>query len=110
MVITREALNLISKELAELVIMLGYSAQAAQHTSAWYKWCNYSLRGPACACSVGPDDEVAGEFNLTTLDTLFTGAMDALEGRVGAMKIDVEGYEPQASGCLSVSFAGLSGE
>ena len=23
--------------------------------------------------------------------------MDALEGRVGAMKIDVEGYEPQVS-------------
>ena len=46
---------------------------------------------------MGPNDEVAGEFNLTTLDTLFADAMDALEGRVGAMKIDVEGFEPQVS-------------
>ena len=41
--------------------------------------------------------EKVGEFELATLDGLFEGAMGALQGRVPAMKIDVEGFEPHVS-------------
>jgi hypothetical protein len=38
--------------------------------------------------------EEAGEFELTTLDEVLEGSMGALEGRVAAMKVDVEVRPP----------------
>ena len=36
---------------------------------------------------------VHGEFALTTLDGFFTPSYQALSGRMGVFKIDVEGFE-----------------
>ncbi|KAI7846164.1 hypothetical protein COHA_000334 [Chlorella ohadii] len=38
---------------------------------------------------------LVGEFELATLDSVFSSAMEVLAGRVEVIKIDVEGFEPQ---------------
>ncbi|KAI7840994.1 hypothetical protein COHA_005223 [Chlorella ohadii] len=42
-----------------------------------------------------PEFKLAGEFELTTLDDLFSSAVGMLAGRLQVIKIDVEGFEPQ---------------
>lgn len=46
--------------------------------------------------------EEAGEFELSTLDLLFEGSMEALTGRVAAAKVDVE-VRPSAGPCVAAA-------
>jgi hypothetical protein len=43
-----------------------------------------------------------GEFQMQRLDDVLGAAAPALAGRVGLLKIDVEGFEPKVSDCLCI--------